>query len=149
MDCTFCKIIRGELPAHIVYEDDSVIAFMDIKPINPGHILVAPKRHIVDMSELDELTGSVIFKAAMKLENALRRANLKCDGTNVLQSNGSAAGQEVFHYHMHIIPRFAGDRFRMRFGAQPASGEVLADAATSIQKALNPQFSETLHAVVV
>lgn len=119
-ECIFCRIIEGSLPASIVYEDGQAVAFMDIMPINPGHILVVPKTHAPELSNLDEDTGAHLFRVAMRLEKALRASGLPCEGTNLLQNNGAEAWQEVMHVHLHIIPRFRGDGVKVHFGQKQA-----------------------------
>ncbi len=109
MDCLFCKIVKGEMPAKKVYEDDSVIAFLDINPANPGHTLVVPKKHtetIADIEDSDlEKVIVVVKNIAKKLKDELDTA-----GLNIVQNNGKLAGQLVSHIHFHVIPRFAGDQ---------------------------------------
>ena len=117
-DCIFCKIIRGQLPASVVYEDDRVLAFMDLVPINQGHTLVIPKGHYASLMELPPEIGGEIFKIAMRVERAIRDSNTPCEGTNLLLANGKTAGQEVFHLHLHVIPRLAGDGSGFRFNSK-------------------------------
>ncbi len=114
-NCIFCKIINGQIPSFKVYEDDFTFAFMDISPINPGHLLVVPKKHFAETKDYDEVTGGYVFNTAVKIEKALRKSNIvTCEGTNFFVANGTAAGQEVFHSHLHIIPRYKGDNFKVR-----------------------------------
>ncbi|MFH0736797.1 MAG: HIT family protein [bacterium] len=114
-NCIFCKIISGLIPSNKVYEDDFTFAFMDISPINPGHLLVVPKKHFTETKDYDEETGNHLFNTAIKIEKALRKSNVvTCQGTNFFIANGAAAGQEVFHSHLHIIPRYKGDNFKLR-----------------------------------
>jgi len=115
MDCIICQLVNEEIEVTKVYEDDFVVAVMDIQPINPGHLFISPKKHIEFISELDEELGAYIFKIAMKLGNALRKSGLKCEGINVFLADGEVAGQEIPHVHLHVIPRFAGDGFSLRF----------------------------------
>ena len=115
-DCIFCKIARHEASAGIVAEDDAVIAFLDIAPINPGHTLVVPKRHATSLGEMPPVIGGQVFETAMAVAAALRRSGLRCEGVNFHLADGAAAGQEVPHVHLHVIPRFAGDGHRLRFG---------------------------------
>ena len=115
-NCIFCQIIRGEREASVVFEDERILAFMDIIPINPGHTLVIPKGHYPELKELPPDIGGEMFKVAMRVEDAIRRSDLPCAGTNLLLSNGSAAGQEVFHLHLHVIPRVVADGSGFRFG---------------------------------
>ncbi len=106
-DCIFCKIISGEIPSMRVYEDDDCVAMMDISPASPGHTLIVPKEHIADLSELDEALAGRLMMVARAIGLRQKEA-LGADGFNVVQNNGRAAGQTVFHYHIHVIPRYAG-----------------------------------------
>jgi histidine triad (HIT) family protein len=112
-DCIFCAIVGGSAQASIVYEDADLLAFMDIRPVTPGHLLIIPKRHTPFLADLDEVTGARMFTVAMRLAQALRASGLRCEGTNLFLADGEAAFQEVFHTHLHIFPRFAGDTFRI------------------------------------
>lgn len=116
--CVFCRIVKGVAPASIVFDDGKVLAFMDIQPVNPGHVLVIPKAHVAGLSELDEEAGAHLFRVGMRVANAVRRSGVKCEGVNLLLSDGEAAFQEIFHVHLHVIPRFKGDGFGIRFGRQ-------------------------------
>lgn len=109
-DCIFCKIISKELPASIVYEDDEAIAFLDIYPITEGHTLVIPKKHFVTLSDCDEKTAQHLITVIKKLNGAVSKS-VKCEGILNEVMNGEAAGQEVFHVHFHIVPRYDGDGF--------------------------------------
>lgn len=106
--CIFCRIIKGEIPGTRVYEDDAVLAFLDINPIAPGHTLVIPKEHYETLVDLPDDAGAKIFPVLARLGKAVMAA-MKADGFNCLQNNFSAAGQIVFHSHWHVIPRFEGD----------------------------------------
>ena len=112
-DCIFCAIVAGSAPASIVYEDADLLAFMDIWPVTPGHLLIIPKRHTPFLADLDEVTGARMFTVAMRLAQALRASGLRCEGINLFLADGEAAFQEVFHTHLHVFPRFAGDTFRI------------------------------------
>ncbi|MBK1896040.1 HIT family protein [Chryseobacterium paridis] len=114
-DCIFCKIINRELPASIIHEDDHVIAFMDIQPVNPGHILVVPKIHKELIAELDTDLTSRMFNIAAKINLAIRKSPIQSEGINYFLADGEAAGQEVFHTHLHIFPRFRHDGFGLKF----------------------------------
>ena len=115
-DCIFCKIIAGAAPASLVYQDESCTAFMDIQPVNPGHLLVVPNRHVDYLAELDEAIGAQMFRVAQRLAQALRQCGVRCDGVNLFLADGEAAGQEIFHVHLHVFPRYHGDGFGFRFG---------------------------------
>jgi histidine triad (HIT) family protein len=112
-DCIFCAIVAGRASASIVYEDADLLAFMDIRPVTPGHLLIIPKRHAPFLADLDEETGARMFSIAMRLAQAVRASELRCEGINLFLADGEAAFQEVFHTHLHVIPRFAGDTFRV------------------------------------
>jgi histidine triad (HIT) family protein len=115
-ECVFCSIIRGEAPASVVWEDDQAVAFMDTRPVNPGHVLVVPRAHAASLAELDAEVGAHLFGVAMRLAPAVRRSGVVCEGINLFLADGRAAGQEVFHVHLHIVPRFSGDGFGFRIG---------------------------------
>lgn len=112
-ECIFCEIVAGTAPASVVYEDDALLAFLDIRPVTPGHLLVIPKRHAPYLAELDEETGGWMFTVGMRLAAALRASapEIQCEGVNFFLADGEAAFQEVFHTHLHVFPRFAGDTF--------------------------------------
>lgn len=112
-DCTFCKIVRKEIPASIIVEDSFVTAFMDINPITWGHCLVVPTSHATGLQDLD-YAGVEMFRTAQSLGTALRKYNDKIQGITLYLADGKAAGQEVMHVHLHVIPRFENDGFRMR-----------------------------------
>lgn len=114
-DCIFCKIIRGEIPCSKVYEDESVLAFMDIKPVNKGHVLVIPKEHAELITELDDDTVAQMIVIANKVNAAIRRSGIRTEGVNYFLADGEAAGQEVFHTHLHVFPRYHKDGFGLRF----------------------------------
>jgi histidine triad (HIT) family protein len=113
--CVFCKILDGSAEASFVYRDDLVSAFMDHQPINPGHVLVIPNSHAAYLAELQPETGARIFTVAQRLAQAVRDSNLRCQGVNLFLADGEAAFQEVFHVHLHVIPRYSGDGFRLTF----------------------------------
>ena len=116
--CVFCEIVRGTAESSIVCADDAVVAFMDIQPVNEGHILVVPRAHAAQLSELDVETGAQLFRMAMRVSAAIRQSGVRCEGVNLFLADGEAAGQEVFHVHLHLIPRFRGDGFGFRFGPE-------------------------------
>ncbi len=138
IDCIFCRIIRGELPARYLYQDGLVSAFMDIQPINPGHLLIIPNTHASSLTGLDEKVGSNIFQVAMRLASALKRSTVQCEGVNLYLADGVAAGQEVFHIHLHVIPRFSGDNRGVFLTARSSkdSDRRLDQIAASIRASL-------------
>ena len=113
--CVFCDIIAGRSQASVVCRNDYCIAVMDICPINPGHLLVIPVKHATHLADLEPRVGSALFEAAQKLAAAIRQSGLKAEGINLLLADGEAAGQEVCHVHLHVLPRFLGDGFGHRF----------------------------------
>ena len=114
-DCVFCDILSGVLPASIVYQDEQCTAFMDIQPVNPGHVLVVPNRHAAFLADLDENTGAQMFRVAQRLAGALRQCGVTCEGVNFFLADGAAAMQDVFHVHLHVFPRYEGDGFGLKF----------------------------------
>jgi len=131
-DCIFCKIVAGELPATIVDEDERTVAFMDINPATRGHALVIPRRHARDLLEIeaDDLEATIL--AAQRLA---RKASerLGADGVNLLNSCGRAAWQTVFHFHLHVIPRYQGDPMRLPWLPVPGDPAEIAAAAAAIK----------------
>ena len=111
--CVFCDIVSGKAPSSIIYQDDIVIAFLDINPINPGHTLVVPKAHYAYLNDMDELTGMHLFKITMRTAQAIRTSGVNCTGINLFLADGEVAFQEIFHAHMHILPRFESDSFKI------------------------------------
>src|SRR5216684_2383916 len=114
-DCTFCEILSGGLQSSIVYQDDKCTAFMDIQPVNPGHILVVPNFHATYLADLPEDQGALLFHIARRIAAALRSSGIRCEGVNLFLADGEAAGQEVFHVHLHVFPRYKGDGFAFKF----------------------------------
>ena len=117
-DCIFCKLANGDIPTNSIYEDEVVKVIFDASPAAPGHILILPKNHYDDIYSMDDETAAHVFKVAVKLSKAYRKA-LDFDGLNIVQNNGEAAGQTVFHFHMHIIPRYENDT--VNIGWKPGS----------------------------
>jgi histidine triad (HIT) family protein len=116
-DCVFCGIEQGRIEGSRVYADDRVLAFLDLRPINTGHTLVVPRAHGASLAEITPDDGAAMFRGAMVVAEALRRSGVRCEGVNLMLADGEAAGQEVFHVHLHVLPRFAGDGFGLRFPA--------------------------------
>lgn len=138
-DCVICKLISGELEVSMVYQDDCCSAFLDHQPINPGHALVVPNRHASNLAGLDEEEGAQMFRVARRIAGALRDSGVKCEGVNISLADGEAAGQEVFHVHLHVFPRYVGDGFKVRFGphyANKPERRELNEIADGIRNAL-------------
>ena len=126
MDCVFCAIASGGAEASIVWSDDRTLAFMDIAPVAEGHVLVIPRTHVPQIFDLDERDGAAVMATTVRVARAVR-ALFQPDGLNLWQSNGEAAGQEVPHFHFHVVPRWRGDdliRLQRRPTATPARAEL-------------------------
>ncbi len=130
MDCIFCRIIAGDIPAHKVYEDDATLAFLDINPASRGHTLVIPKQHAADLFNLSPETLTATARTIQTVARILQQG-VQPDGINVLQNNGPAAGQVVFHYHVHLIPRWQGDYVLQMW--KPGTTDHTAFAALAAQ----------------
>ncbi|HVA96796.1 MAG TPA: HIT family protein [Candidatus Acidoferrales bacterium] len=130
-DCIFCKIIAKEAPSYIIDENDDVIVFLAFE----GHPLVVTKKHFSTIYNLDDVSGAAVMKAAVKVANALKKS-LACDGVNVIQANEPVAGQDVMHFHMHIIPRWKNDSVNFGWELKQQAPEMLAQRQEEIKKAL-------------
>lgn len=137
-ECVFCRIIQGAAPAHVLVENDQCIAFLDKSPLQPGHTLVVPKAHTTAFDDLDPRMASSLMPMAQSIARALKIV-LGCPGTNLFLTDGAAAGQEVMHAHMHVIPRHLHDRvFQIRSGTQESQVfdvKTLRDCITTLFKA--------------
>lgn len=133
-NCLFCKIALGEIPDTRVYEDETVFAMMDIFPESKGHLLVIPKQHAENLFECDEKTLAHIMAVSQRIAIAAKSA-LQADGIKIAQFNGAAAGQTVFHYHMHIVPAYENVAFK-RHAGEPADTALLQEQAELIKVAL-------------
>lgn len=125
MDCIFCKIINGEIPSFKIYEDEMFIVILDRFPASDGHSLIIPKNHVTDMFGLSPSESKAIIPLAQKLGEKICKT-LNADGLNIIQNNGKAAGQAVFHYHMHLIPRFNNDNVKTQFAPTEPTLEDLS-----------------------
>jgi histidine triad (HIT) family protein len=132
LDCIFCKIVAGELPATIVDQDERTIAFMDINPATRGHALVIPRVHAPDLLSIDADELAAVVAAAQRLAASAKR-QLQADGINVLNSCGAAAWQTVFHFHLHVIPRYESDPLRLPWTPAPGDPTEIAAAAAAIK----------------
>ena len=131
-DCIFCKIVRGEVPAQIVQEDERTVAFMDISPWTRGHALVIPREHSRNLYEISEDDLHATMSAAKRLAERMRE-RLGCDGVNLLNSSEPAAWQTVFHFHVHVLPRFEDDGLRPPAKPQDMSEDEIAELADRIR----------------
>jgi histidine triad (HIT) family protein len=131
----FCKIVAGQIPSTRVYEDEDALAFMDIGQVNPGHVLVAAKAHAENIYALDEAAAAGIFRAAKRVARAIRDA-FSPAGLSVYQANGKAAGQTVFHFHVHLVPRHEGDGMALSWPVKNPPRERLEEHAAKIRAKL-------------
>jgi len=134
-DCVFCKIVAGQIPSTKVFEDEHTLAFMDLGQVNPGHVLVAVKKHAENLYALDDAQAAAVARASTRVARAIREA-FKPEGLSVYQANGKAAGQTVFHYHVHLLPRHAGDGMQLTWPVKNPPREKLEDYAGRIRTTL-------------
>jgi histidine triad (HIT) family protein len=131
--CIFCRVLAGELPATFVHRDDRCAAFMDIQPVNRGHLLVVPLRHAAAMSDIDADEAAHLMAVAHRMVAAQRASGMRCEGVNLFLADGEAAMQEVFHVHLHVFPLYAGDGFGLKFSERyyqrPERSALEEDAA--------------------
>jgi histidine triad (HIT) family protein len=130
-DCIFCKIVTGELPATIIDEDERTIAFMDINPATRGHALVIPRAHSTDLLTVGRDDLLAVALASQRLAARVKE-RLRADGVNLVNSCGAVAWQSVFHFHMHVIPRYEGDPLRLPWVPAPGDPEEIAAAAQEL-----------------
>ena len=130
-DCLFCKIVAGEIPATRVAEDERTIAFMDINPATRGHLLVVPREHATDLLEIDPEDLAAVARSAQQLARRVKD-RLHADGVNLLNSCGQAAWQTVYHFHVHVIPRYRGDPLRLPWQPAPGDRDEIAAAAQAL-----------------
>lgn len=130
-DCIFCKISNGEIPSSTIYEDDTFRVILDLSPATKGHALILPKQHFRNIFDIDEATAAKVFVLAKKIAVAMKKT-LNCDGVNIVQNNEAIAGQSVFHFHTHIIPRYENDGQKILWTPGTSEPEQLAKIAASI-----------------
>ncbi|AEF41742.1 HIT family protein [Hoyosella subflava] len=136
-ECIFCSIVAGSGPAHVVYEDENVVAFLDIRPIKRGHTLVIPRTHAQDLSELPQQLGAQVFSAAQIIARAVRDERIGAEGANIVINDGEAAFQTVPHTHIHVIPRRHGDKMRLAGGLLTRRASALPETAALLRAAIN------------
>lgn len=124
-DCIFCKLANGVFPTNSIYEDEDFNVILDLSPATRGHALILPKKHADNLYELPDETAGKVFVLAKKLAKVMTE-KLNCDGFNVVQNNGEVAGQTVFHFHMHLIPRYEEDGQKIAWKPQEVPAEELA-----------------------
>jgi histidine triad (HIT) family protein len=130
-DCLFCRIVAGEIPSTRVDEDERTVAFMDINPATRGHVLVVPREHSTDLLEIPDEDLAAVTRMGRKVAQR-QKERLQADGVNLLNSCGKPAWQTVFHFHLHVIPRFAGDPLRLPWEPAPGDREEIAAAAREL-----------------
>ncbi|MDO4326323.1 MAG: HIT family protein [bacterium] len=134
-NCIFCKIANGEIPSATVYEDENFRAILDLNPASKGHTIILPKNHFKDVCELDENTSAAVLPVAARIGAAMK-ASLGCTGFNLVQNNGASAGQTVFHFHMHVIPRYEDGPAMVTWEQHQSEAEELQQTATQIKNNL-------------
>lgn len=134
-DCVFCNIVAGQIPSAKVHEDELTLAFMDIGEVNPGHVLVAAKPHVENIFGLDDTLAAAVFRTAARVARAVQKA-YSPEGVTLYQANGSAAGQTVFHFHLHLLPRYARDGMRLTWPTKNPPREQLEANAAKLRAAL-------------
>ena len=134
-DCIFCKIANGEIPSATVYEDEDFRVILDLGPASRGHALILPKEHFKDVCELDEKTAARVLPLAAKIGAAMKKS-LGCAGFNLVQNNGTEAGQTVFHFHVHVIPRYTDGPEMVTWEPGKMASEELAETAANIKAAI-------------
>jgi len=138
-DCVFCRIVAGQIHSTKVHEDEQTLAFMDLGQINPGHVLVAVKKHVANLYELDDVQAAAVAGASTRIARAIRDAFAPA-GLSVYQANGRAAGQTVFHYHVHLLPRHESDGMELTWPAKNPPREKLEEYAGKIRAGLSPHI---------
>jgi histidine triad (HIT) family protein len=136
LSCVFCKIVAKQIPAAIVHEDDETLAFMDLGQVNPGHVLVVVKAHAENLFELNDAQAAAVFRSTAKLARAIREA-FEPPGLTLFQANGKAALQSVFHFHIHVLPRWENDGVGLAWPAKNPPRETLAEHASRIRAKLD------------
>ena len=139
--CIFCRLVAGEIPSARVYEDDLVIAFMDIAQVNPGHVLIATKRHATNLFEITPEEAAAVMQTAQKMAEAVRIA-FDPPGLTLLQANGKEGEQTVFHFHLHVLPRHANDGVGLNWPRKEPAPEVLHDYAQRLRTAWQSQHRQ-------
>lgn len=136
-DCIFCDIVAGIAPARIVHEDERTLAFLDLFPLTPGHTLVVPKAHTPDLLSAPDDDAVAVIRTTQLVARAAKEA-FAADGLNVLQTNGAVAMQTIFHLHVHVLPRYMGDGFKVEFTRERGDDAALDETAGRLRAALSP-----------
>lgn len=136
MSCVFCAIVAGNAPSHQVYEDEHTLGFLDIRPVTRGHTLVVPKAHAQDLTDLPPDAAATMMTVGQRIANAIRRSELRSDGTNLALNDGQVAFQTVMHAHLHVVPRHSGDKLSFAKGFVVRRDPDLAATARIIRDAV-------------
>jgi histidine triad (HIT) family protein len=134
-DCVFCKIMAKQIPASVVHEDEHTLAFMDLGQVNPGHVLVAVKAHAENVYALDDIQAAAVFRSVARVARAIRSA-FSPEGLSVYQANGKPAGQTVFHFHIHLVPRHENDGMNLTWPVKNPAREQLEEYAAKLRARL-------------
>lgn len=134
-DCIFCKLANGDIPTNAIYEDDTVKAIFDLSPASKGHIIILTKEHFDNVFSIDESTVGHVYKVAAKLASCINEA-LDCEGINILQNNGEISGQTVFHFHVHIIPRYKADTVKVGWVPGKIASEEIEELSLLIKECM-------------
>lgn len=134
-DCIFCKLANGDIPTNAIYEDDIVKAIFDLSPASKGHIIILTKEHFDNVFSIDAKTIAHVYEVAAKVATAVNEA-LDCEGMNILQNNGEISGQTVFHFHVHIIPRYKGDNVKVCWTQGKITQEEIEKLTGNIQNCI-------------
>ncbi|HEX6343823.1 HIT family protein [Umezawaea sp.] len=135
-ECVFCAIAARRAEASVVHEDDTVVVFMDLNPVTPGHLLVVPREHAAGLEDLDGATSAHVWSVGRDMARALRRSSMGCEGINMLLCDGEVAFQTVFHFHLHVIPRYAGDGWTLNAESSERERVLLDGDALAIKDAI-------------
>ena len=130
-NCIFCKLANKDIPTNIIYEDEKFTVILDASPATKGHALILPKNHFDDIYSMDDATAAHVFQVAVKVAKAMKET-LGCEGLNIVQNNGEIAGQTVFHFHMHIIPRIKGDTVNVGWVPGTADNDTIASIVEKV-----------------
>ncbi|MGA9872274.1 MAG: HIT domain-containing protein [Rhodococcus sp. (in: high G+C Gram-positive bacteria)] len=135
--CIFCAIVAAEAPSTVVLDTEDVLAFLDIRPVTTGHVLVIPKQHFSDLDSMPPAAAAAVFAAGQRISKAMRRSDLRADGVNLVVNDGKSAFQTVFHSHLHVVPRRTGDKLRFVAGFVTRRLRDAEGTATSIRAGLD------------
>jgi len=135
-ECMFCAIVARQAKASVVFEDETVVVFMDLNPVTPGHLLVVPREHAVGLEDLDGPTSAHAWSVGHAMARALRRSSMGCEGINILLCDGEVAFQTVFHFHLHVIPRYPGDGWTLKPTSSERERSLLDSDAQAVKDAL-------------